>query len=216
MSQCFENSTETSPPFPPFSSVSAQLWLVKLWQNPDKVLTTVSIPMGPIVSTPPAVFTVNLAFDWWVCPSWRAKAMGSGTTRFLSVKVCDSWLPISQNSCLGCNNSRVLPSDTAEHCPALNQTGFWGGSLNCSHPISTFSYNSTCEFFCDDGYELAGQNQIRCDHTGQWTPGTPACSGELTNWWFTCALFVPLTLRRSRWAFVTASCTGVTSCLGKF
>uniref|UniRef100_A0A3B3HKR0 E-selectin n=1 Tax=Oryzias latipes TaxID=8090 RepID=A0A3B3HKR0_ORYLA len=84
---------------------------------------------------------------------------------------------VSQLACQGDGQwNHPVPQCEAEHCPALNQTGFWGGSLNCSHPISTFSYNSTCEFFCDDGYELAGQNQIRCDHTGQWTPGTPACS----------------------------------------
>ncbi|XP_024135196.1 P-selectin isoform X1 [Oryzias melastigma] len=69
--------------------------------------------------------------------------------------------------------SHPVPQCEVERCPALNQTDF---SLNCSHPISPFSYNSTCQFSCDDGYELVGQERVRCDHTGRWSAGTPECS----------------------------------------
>lgn len=63
-----------------------------------------------------------------------------------------------------------------EQCPVLNHTNIGAGSMNCSHPIAPYSYNSTCEVRCDEGYEPSGQDQIRCDHSGQWTASVPACT----------------------------------------
>lgn len=65
-----------------------------------------------------------------------------------------------------------------KQCPALKHAPT-GGSMNCSHPIAPYSYNSTCEINCDEGYEFVGQNWIRCDHTGQWTASVPACTGNI-------------------------------------
>uniref|UniRef100_A0A3B4BN59 E-selectin n=1 Tax=Pygocentrus nattereri TaxID=42514 RepID=A0A3B4BN59_PYGNA len=50
-----------------------------------------------------------------------------------------------------------------------------GLSMKCSHPISTNSYNSTCTFSCEEGFELRGPYTTKCDHTGQWTHKTPTC-----------------------------------------
>ncbi|XP_069006406.1 P-selectin [Embiotoca jacksoni] len=72
--------------------------------------------------------------------------------------------------------SHPVPQCQVEQCPVLNLTDFSGGSMNCSHPITPYSYNSTCEFRCDEGYELTGQDQIQCDHTGQWTASVPTCT----------------------------------------
>ncbi|XP_040897150.1 P-selectin [Toxotes jaculatrix] len=74
------------------------------------------------------------------------------------------------------NWSHPLPLCQAEQCPALNHTSISGGHMNCSHPIAPYSYNSTCEARCDEGYELSGEGQILCDHTGQWTASVPACT----------------------------------------
>ncbi|XP_073332412.1 P-selectin [Pagrus major] len=71
--------------------------------------------------------------------------------------------------------SHPFPLCQAEQCPALNHTNIDAGSMNCSHPIAPYSYNSTCEVQCDEGYEPSGHKQIRCDHTGQWTASVPAC-----------------------------------------
>uniref|UniRef100_A0A667YCK1 E-selectin n=1 Tax=Myripristis murdjan TaxID=586833 RepID=A0A667YCK1_9TELE len=69
-------------------------------------------------------------------------------------------------------------------CQALNYAPT-GGSMDCSHPIAPYSYNSTCEINCDEGYEFVGQNQIRCDHTGQWTGNwshaLPVCQARRCN-----------------------------------
>uniref|UniRef100_A0A3Q1FXF4 E-selectin n=1 Tax=Acanthochromis polyacanthus TaxID=80966 RepID=A0A3Q1FXF4_9TELE len=66
--------------------------------------------------------------------------------------------------------------ETAEQCPVLNQTDFRSGRMNCSHPTGLHSYNSTCEFRCDEGYKLIGEDQIRCNHSGQWTASIPVCT----------------------------------------
>nr|XP_043899235.1 P-selectin [Solea senegalensis] len=68
-----------------------------------------------------------------------------------------------------------------EQCPVLNHTDSIGGSVNCSHPVAPYSYNSTCEIRCDEGYELSGQGWTRCDHTGQWTASAPACTIKKCN-----------------------------------
>ncbi|KAM3876154.1 P-selectin-like [Diretmus argenteus] len=67
------------------------------------------------------------------------------------------------------------PQCQVEQCPALKYTPS-ASSMNCSDPIAPHSYNSTCEVQCDEGYELNGQNWIRCDHAGQWTASVPACT----------------------------------------
>uniref|UniRef100_A0A3B5A1K3 E-selectin n=1 Tax=Stegastes partitus TaxID=144197 RepID=A0A3B5A1K3_9TELE len=69
---------------------------------------------------------------------------------------------------------------TAGQCPVLNHTSFSGGRMTCSHPVAPYSYNSTCEFRCDDGYELTGDARMHCDHSGQWTASVPACTGAVS------------------------------------
>ncbi|KAL7872104.1 hypothetical protein SRHO_G00070870 [Serrasalmus rhombeus] len=67
------------------------------------------------------------------------------------------------------------PTCTAVQCSPIS--GYSSGwSLNCSHPISTNSYNSTCTFSCEEGFELRGSHTRQCDHTGQWTHKTPTCT----------------------------------------
>ncbi|XP_028259918.1 P-selectin [Parambassis ranga] len=69
-----------------------------------------------------------------------------------------------------------VPLCQVEQCPVLDFTNFTGGSMNCSHPIAPNSYNSTCDFRCDEGFELFGLNQIQCDNSGKWTASVPACT----------------------------------------
>uniref|UniRef100_A0A3B4C2X9 L-selectin n=1 Tax=Pygocentrus nattereri TaxID=42514 RepID=A0A3B4C2X9_PYGNA len=56
-----------------------------------------------------------------------------------------------------------------------------GLSMKCSHPISTNSYNSTCTFSCEEGFELRGPYTTKCDHTGQWTHKTPTCTASSSS-----------------------------------
>lgn len=141
--------------------------------------------MGPIVLTLPAVSTVNVAFGCWACPNCCAKPMDNGTTLFLCVKVCQQQtsnvrIIVFSNSDHTYRENIVLMYITVEQCPVLDFTNFTGGSMNCSHPISPNSYNSTCDFRCDEGFELFGLKQIQCDHSGKWTASVPACTGLWT------------------------------------
>lgn len=86
-----------------------------------------------------------------------------------------------QNSCyIWCQSQKYfsLPI-SVEQCPVLNHTSISAGSMNCSHPIAPYSFNSTCEVMCNEGYEPSGPDQIRCDHTGQWTASVPACTSKV-------------------------------------
>ncbi|KAB5539624.1 hypothetical protein PHYPO_G00091180 [Pangasianodon hypophthalmus] len=60
-------------------------------------------------------------------------------------------------------------------CPAITTTTS-GWNMTCSHPLHTNSYNSTCVFSCEEGFELRGSHTTLCDHTGQWTHNTPTCT----------------------------------------
>ncbi|XP_069794214.1 P-selectin-like [Narcine bancroftii] len=53
--------------------------------------------------------------------------------------------------------------------------------MTCSEPMAPFSYNSTCEFSCPDGFALSGASRIKCAATGQWTAPVPTCQALLCN-----------------------------------
>ncbi|KAM9848909.1 P-selectin [Aulostomus maculatus] len=71
--------------------------------------------------------------------------------------------------------SHPVPLCQVEQCPPLSHINFTGGDLTCSHPIAPYSFNSTCEVRCHEGYEITGQDQIQCDPTGRWTASLPQC-----------------------------------------
>ncbi|GCB79780.1 hypothetical protein scyTo_0020246, partial [Scyliorhinus torazame] len=51
------------------------------------------------------------------------------------------------------------------------------GKMDCSHPIGTFSYNSTCDFSCAEGFELRGSDRLECGTSGEWSVPIPTCEG---------------------------------------
>lgn len=50
--------------------------------------------------------------------------------------------------------------------------------MNCSHPYGDFSYNSTCVFGCQEGFERRGAGTLRCLASQQWSAETPTCTGR--------------------------------------
>ncbi|KAI5090354.1 P-selectin [Silurus meridionalis] len=60
-------------------------------------------------------------------------------------------------------------------CPPIT-TRTSGWNITCLHPLHTNSYNSTCVFSCEEGFELRGSHTTLCDHTGQWIHNTPNCT----------------------------------------
>ncbi|NXD65994.1 LYAM3 protein, partial [Eolophus roseicapillus] len=51
-----------------------------------------------------------------------------------------------------------------------------GVQMNCSHPYGHFSYNSTCVFECQEGFERQGAGTLRCLPSQQWSADTPMCT----------------------------------------
>ncbi|KAK2863790.1 hypothetical protein Q7C36_002944 [Tachysurus vachellii] len=89
-------------------------------------------------------------------------------------------------TCLKTGNwSAETPSCEVVQCPPI-ATVLTNGRINCNHPLNSNSYNSTCVFMCEEGFELRGSYTTLCDHTGQWTHDTPNCTGMLCK-----ALTVP-------------------------
>lgn len=43
--------------------------------------------------------------------------------------------------------------------------------------VSTNStvYNTTVEFFCDEGFEISGNSSMYCEHTAVWSTSPPVC-----------------------------------------
>ncbi|XP_018780209.1 P-selectin-like isoform X1 [Serinus canaria] len=51
-----------------------------------------------------------------------------------------------------------------------------GVLVNCSHPYRDFSYNSTCEFRCPEGFERQGADMLRCLPSQEWSANIPTCT----------------------------------------
>ncbi|NXT44709.1 LYAM3 protein, partial [Pelecanoides urinatrix] len=51
-----------------------------------------------------------------------------------------------------------------------------GVRMNCSHPFGDFSYNSTCAFECQEGFQRQGAGTLRCLSSQQWSAETPTCT----------------------------------------
>ncbi len=64
-----------------------------------------------------------------------------------------------------CKPEDVIPPDHA--------------SVQCTNPYGNFSYDSQCEYSCEEGYELKGSNTTRCTSTTEWSSKPPACEREL-------------------------------------
>ncbi|NXN83335.1 LYAM3 protein, partial [Bombycilla garrulus] len=52
-----------------------------------------------------------------------------------------------------------------------------GMRMNCSHPYGDFSYNSTCEFGCHEGFQQQRAGMLRCLPSQEWSANIPTCTG---------------------------------------
>ncbi|KAK1164031.1 L-selectin-like isoform X2 [Acipenser oxyrinchus oxyrinchus] len=54
--------------------------------------------------------------------------------------------------------------------------------ITCSDRYGSFSYNSTCQFRCSEGFALNGSSMVTCNSSGHWTETIPTCTGtQLTE-----------------------------------
>ncbi|XP_034149522.1 E-selectin [Esox lucius] len=48
-------------------------------------------------------------------------------------------------------------------------------SVSCSHPNGNFSFNSTCQYFCEEGYQLNNSGNMKCTASQSWSGQPPTC-----------------------------------------
>lgn len=49
--------------------------------------------------------------------------------------------------------------------------------LTCADIFGKFSFRSSCNVSCDEGYKLRGKATLTCLSDGNWSAATPACEG---------------------------------------
>ena len=65
-------------------------------------------------------------------------------------------------------------------CPSLTEPN--NGALNCSlGDDGVPSYEDTCSFTCNTGYELTGSSTRTCQSDGSWSSSDIFCKGKLVK-----------------------------------
>lgn len=68
---------------------------------------------------------------------------------------------------------------SAFQCKALSRP--LRGSMKCLPSASgPFHSGSSCEFSCDQGFELKGSKRLQCGPRGEWDSKKPTCSGTFS------------------------------------
>uniref|UniRef100_A0A3B1J4K4 E-selectin n=1 Tax=Astyanax mexicanus TaxID=7994 RepID=A0A3B1J4K4_ASTMX len=74
--------------------------------------------------------------------------------------------------------SQEMPYCEAVQCSEISEP--LHATMQCNHPLGIFSYQSTCEFSCQEGYTLtsSSSSKLMCEATGQWNDSKPICEGK--------------------------------------
>ncbi|XDV41607.1 hypothetical protein PO909_010443 [Leuciscus waleckii] len=77
-----------------------------------------------------------------------------------------------------CSCFKGCYGERCEHvvkCKPNEVTPAGHASVQCFHPKGNFSYDSHCEYSCEEGYELKGSSTTRCTSTTEWSSKPPTC-----------------------------------------
>ncbi|MGH0157663.1 UNVERIFIED_CONTAM: hypothetical protein FKN15_053815 [Acipenser sinensis] len=92
---------------------------------------------------------------------------------------CSEGFALNGSSMVTCNSSghwtEPLPTCTAVKCDTLSEPDH--NIITCSDRYGSFSYNSTCQFHCSEGFALNGSSMVTCNSSGHWTEPIPTCTG---------------------------------------
>ncbi|XP_041127082.1 E-selectin-like [Polyodon spathula] len=116
-------------------------------EKPQKGLMDCSHPFG--------FFSYNSACDFSCEAGYKLN--GSDRVQCTASKEWTSQSPVCE--AVGCN-TLTAPQN---------------GDMVCSHPIGNFSFKSTCEFNCEEGYSLIGSSKLACTSSGKWDEDQPQC-----------------------------------------
>lgn len=68
--------------------------------------------------------------------------------------------------------------ERCEHVVKCNKeevTVPYKGSVDCNHQYGNFSYNSSCQYSCEEGYQLNMSRPLKCTASTQWSEQPPTC-----------------------------------------
>ncbi|XP_064226842.1 E-selectin isoform X1 [Aotus nancymaae] len=91
---------------------------------------------------------------------------------------CEEGFELMGAQSLRCTSSgnwdNEKPMCKAVTCRAIPEPQ--NGSVTCSHsPTGEFTFNSSCNFTCEEGFMLQGPAQVECTTQGTWTSQIPVC-----------------------------------------
>ena len=71
-------------------------------------------------------------------------------------------------------NVAIVVSFLLVSCPSLSDPS--NGVISCSlGDDGVASYEDTCSYICNTGYELTGSNSRNCQSDGTWSGSDPTC-----------------------------------------
>ncbi|XP_041646633.1 E-selectin isoform X2 [Cheilinus undulatus] len=68
--------------------------------------------------------------------------------------------------------------EKCEHAVRCNKTEVtvpYKGSVSCTHQYGDFSFNSSCQYSCEEGYQLSTQRPLICTASREWSEQPPTC-----------------------------------------
>uniref|UniRef100_UPI0009B44940 E-selectin n=1 Tax=Monopterus albus TaxID=43700 RepID=UPI0009B44940 len=65
--------------------------------------------------------------------------------------------------------------DQVVQCNKEEVTVPYKGRVNCTHTYGDFSYDSLCEYSCEEGYQLSTPRPLRCTASKRWSEQPPSC-----------------------------------------
>ncbi|CDR00991.1 unnamed protein product, partial [Oncorhynchus mykiss] len=77
-----------------------------------------------------------------------------------------------------CKCSEGFYGEQCEHvveCKMEEVTVPANASISCSHPNGNFSFDSTCQYSCEEGYRLSSSGPVRCTASESWSEQPPTC-----------------------------------------
>ncbi|XP_034035709.1 E-selectin-like isoform X2 [Thalassophryne amazonica] len=92
---------------------------------------------------------------------------------------CEEGYHLSTETPMRCTASKTWsqspPTCELDQCEPLTRPD--KGSVECSDPLGPSSYQSSCVFSCDEGFELIGaqSSRLQCESSGRWNDSQPSC-----------------------------------------
>nr|KAF6414310.1 selectin E [Molossus molossus] len=69
---------------------------------------------------------------------------------------------------------RGLHCERAVKCDTLTKPA--NGSVKCSQSLGGLPWNTSCDFDCEEGFELVGPQRLQCTPSGNWDSERPRCT----------------------------------------